>query len=65
MQPLLYALAAGVGIYAGAKRVQRGIGLVMKRLGEPEAQEPRLVGTLERDPATGVYRLREERSPQG
>jgi len=63
MNPLLYALAAGVGVYAGAKRVARvahQLGKVAGRLAEPEDEAPRLVGTLEADPVTGVYRVRED-----
>lgn len=63
MPPLILLAAAGIGIYAGYRMV-RGVlgkidsGAVRQAGAEREVPAPRDLGSLERDPASGVYRPR-------
>lgn len=70
MPQVLALVIAGAGLYAGYKWVSRTLGEAQRtaRVREAELREamgrgrsvPKDLGTLERDPATGVYRPRSE-----
>lgn len=68
MPPVLIAVAAAAGIYAGLKLIARGLELqaeaAMRRKDEAQAKAaaPRDLGALEWDEAAGVYRPRAPRS---
>jgi hypothetical protein len=68
MPQVLALIAAGAGLYAGFKWVSRTLAEAQKaaRVREAELKDamarsgvvPKDLGTLERDPSTGVYRPR-------
>ncbi|CFX61733.1 conserved protein of unknown function [Candidatus Filomicrobium marinum] len=61
MPPLILLAVAGLGAYAGYRLVRSGVHKSINRSSFPSdvaEAEPRDMGALERDPASGIYRPR-------